>query len=83
MGTCEVQCKDIAEHGEEFVMSVEFKDNTSKLPSTQDVDDAISAIQGCLGKITSLPSELGVNIPNILRCLKVTKIIIERNQDES
>lgn len=63
---------------------IDFVDKTNALPSQQDFDDAIQAVnRSAIRNITQLPPELGVNMPNILRCLKAGKAIflaIEKNE---
>lgn len=62
---------------------IEFTDMTNRLPTARDVDDAIQAVTRGVIKISSLPPELGVNLPNILRCLRVAEAVIKKvNSDK-
>lgn len=46
-------------------------DKTGEPPSQRDFDDAIEAVKiSLIRDVTKLPPELGVNMPNILRCLR-------------
>jgi hypothetical protein len=56
---------------------IEIEDNTGKLVSLQDIDDAIAACSAAVTRITTVMGnpQLAVNLPNILRCLQELKAI--------
>lgn len=57
---------------------IEIEDRTGSLPSSNDVNEAIAVISKFVTiGMMKLPPELAVQMPNILRCLKVAKTLIE------
>ncbi len=49
---------------------MEIEDKTGSIISDTDLQDAINAIKECMTKhIMNVPPQLGVNLPNIHRCL--------------
>ncbi len=53
-------------------MGIEIRDLTGRLPTLDDVARAKKACEDAFLNIAHLPPALGVEIPNILRCLTVT-----------
>ena len=59
---------------------IDFTDNTGKLVSLKDIDDAISAAKSLMPRIVQISAispEAAVNIGNVLRCLQELKAIRE------
>ena len=63
-------------------MRIEQEDVTGRLPSVRDVEEAKNAVVGAFRSIGSLPPELAVQLPNILRCLEIAEFILTRAERE-
>lgn len=58
-------------------MSLNFDDQTGKLPTVSDADEAVQAVRvAMLQHIMKLPPDLAVQLANIHRLLKVARAVI-------
>lgn len=61
-------------------MSIDVEDVTHTLPSIQDADEAIKAVQTAMTRdIVRLPPDLAVQLGNIHRLLKIAHVVIEKS----
>ncbi len=60
---------------------IEMTDRTGQLPTLKDVEQAKQAVMVAITKIGDLPPMLGIEMPNILRCLGVAEHVIRRVEE--
>ena len=60
-----------------------MEDVTGQLPSLEDVERAKSAVMCILGPtwMLKLPPQAAVEMPNVLRCLRVAEAVIRAKAD--
>lgn len=61
-------------------MPIEEIDTTGKMPTVKDVEEAEQAVKSLITKIATVPPEIAVQLPNILRCLQVAKATLRYHE---